>query len=58
MVEIKSFPLRVTSDWLDKLEEAKGEKESKHEFIINAVNKAMEESDKENYKEEDKWIYH
>ena len=44
MVEIKSFPLRVTSDWLDKLDESKGDKESKHEFIINAVNKAMEDA--------------
>lgn len=37
MVKVKSFPLRVTDEWLDEVENAKKESESKHDFIIEAV---------------------
>jgi hypothetical protein len=39
----KTFPLRVTQEWLDKVDEARDKKESKHEFIINAANKQIKE---------------
>lgn len=43
-MQAKTFPLRTTKDWLDKLEKAsKGTGESKHEFVIDAVDKKMNE---------------
>lgn len=41
MVKIKTFPLTVTEDWLNKLEECKDEHESKHNFIIRIMDEYM-----------------
>lgn len=41
-MQAKTFPLRTTSEWLDKLEKAsKKTGESKHEFAIDAIEKKM-----------------
>lgn len=39
--KIKTFPLTVTQEWLDKLDKAKKHYESKHDFIIRAVNEKV-----------------
>ena len=33
----KTFPLTVSKEWLDKVEKAKSNYESKHDFILKAV---------------------
>lgn len=39
--KFKTFPLTVTPEWLDKVEKAKDKYESKHEFIIRAVDEKI-----------------
>lgn len=41
--KFKTFPLTVTQDWLDEVEKALKTHESKHEFIVTAVNKLIKE---------------
>lgn len=41
-MKFKTFPLTVTEEWLNKVEKAKDKHESKHEFIIRAVDKEIE----------------
>lgn len=43
--KISNFPLQVMRSWLDRLGEAvkHTEHESKHDFIIEAVNEKMDE---------------
>lgn len=41
VTKFKTFPLTVTPEWLDEVEKKLKKHESKHEFIIKAVNKEM-----------------
>lgn len=40
-MNIKTFPLRVLESWLDEVEEVRTKDETKHSFIILAVNKEI-----------------
>lgn len=44
MFKIKTFPLKVTEDWLDEIEDKKDENESKHDFIIKAVDEKLNDN--------------
>lgn len=37
----KTFPLRVNQKWLDDIEKVRHKSESKHDFILNAVQKEV-----------------
>ena len=44
----KTFPLTVNQNWLDEVEDARHKSESKHDFILKAVQKEIQNRKEEN----------
>lgn len=40
---LRVFPLRVNQEWLDSVEKARSKHESKHEFILFAVEELIKQ---------------
>lgn len=41
-MDYKTFPLTVTQDFLDRVERARKKSQSKHDFIVKAVEEKIE----------------
>lgn len=46
--EFRTFPIRVDQAWLDNLEDVLYDKETKHEFILEAVAKLIQNRKEQN----------